>query len=36
LQGILFQGIGAKFIERYEGEFDNIVGLPMNLVLRML
>ena len=29
------QGIGAKLVESYEGEFDNIVGLPMNLVLKM-
>ena len=30
------QGIGSKFIECYEGEFDNIVGLPLKLVLKML
>ena len=30
------QGIGSKFIESYEGEYDNIVGLPMKLVLKML
>ena len=30
------QGIGSKFIQKYEGEFDNIVGLPMKLVLRMI
>lgn len=30
------QGIGNKFIESFEGEFDNIVGLPMKLVLRIL
>ena len=30
------QGIGAKFIESYDGEFDNIVGLPMKLVLQIL
>ena len=30
------QGIGNKFIEGYEGEYDNIVGLPMKLVLKML
>lgn len=30
------QGIGSKFIEKYEGEFDNIVGLPMKLVLKMI
>ena len=30
------QGIGSKFVESYEGEFDNIVGLPMKLVKKML
>ena len=30
------QGIGAKLVESYEGEFDNIVGLPMKLVLKMM
>ena len=30
------QGIGAKFVESFKGEFDNIVGLPMKLVLKML
>lgn len=30
------QGIGNKFIASYEGEFDNIVGLPVKLVLKML
>ena len=30
------QGIGAKLVKSYEGEFDNIVGLPMKLVLKML
>ena len=30
------QGIGAKFVKHYEGAFDNIVGLPMKLVLEML
>ena len=30
------QGIGSKFIDYYEGEFDNIVGLPMKLVFEML
>lgn len=28
------QGIGGKFIEYHQGEFDNIVGLPMKLVIR--
>lgn len=27
------QGIGAKFIEYHQGEYDNIVGLPMKLVV---
>lgn len=30
------QGIGAKFVESYQGDFDNIVGLPMKCVLKML
>ena len=30
------QGIGSKLIESYEGDFDNIVGLPMRLVLEFL
>jgi septum formation protein len=30
------QGIGSKFVDQYEGEFDNIVGLPMKLVFEML
>lgn len=30
------QGIGSKFIEKYEGEYDNIVGLPMKKVLKAL
>ena len=30
------QGLGSKFIESYEGSFDNIVGLPMGLVLKFL
>lgn len=30
------QGGGGKFVERYEGPFDNIVGLPMDLVRKML
>jgi septum formation protein len=23
------QGIGAKFVEKFEGDFDNVVGLPL-------
>ena len=30
------QGIGSKFVLSYEGEFDNIVGLPMKLVLKLI
>ena len=30
------QGIGSKLVLYYDGEFDNIVGLPMKLVLKML
>ena len=29
------QGIGSKFIDSYVGEFDNIVGLPIKLVLEI-
>ena len=30
------QGIGSKFVLGYDGEYDNIVGLPMKLTLEML
>lgn len=30
------QGLGGAFVLRYEGAFDNIVGLPMDLVGKML
>lgn len=30
------QGRGGKFVEKIEGPFDNVVGLPMDLVKRML
>ena len=30
------QGIGSKLVLSYDGEFDNIVGLPMKLVVKML
>lgn len=30
------QGLGGNFVLRYEGSFDNIVGLPMTLVNKML
>lgn len=30
------QGLGGKFVEKYEGPFDNVVGLPVELVKSML
>lgn len=30
------QGQGRKFIDRFEGPFDNVVGLPVDLVKKML
>jgi septum formation protein len=30
------QGEGGAFVESYEGDFDNIVGLPMRLVAKLL
>ena len=30
------QGRAAEFVERFEGSFDNVVGLPMALVERMI
>ncbi len=30
------QGHGGKFVERFEGPFDNVVGLPVDLVRRLL
>ena len=30
------QGIGAKFVEKYEGEFDTIVGLGLKLTKRLI
>ena len=30
------QGIGSKFVLGYDGEYDNIVGLPMKLTLEMI
>ncbi|UYL10164.1 Maf family protein [Bdellovibrio sp. SKB1291214] len=30
------QGLGGKFVEKIEGPFDNVVGLPVQLVKEML
>lgn len=30
------QGLGGAFVERTEGPWDNIVGLPMAVVARLL
>lgn len=30
------QGRGGKFVEKFEGSFDNVVGLPVDLVRRLL
>ena len=30
------QGIGAKFVEKYEGEFDTIVGLGLKLTKKLM
>lgn len=30
------QGLGGKFVEKIEGPFDNVVGLPVDLVKKML
>lgn len=30
------QGLGGKFVEKYEGPFDNVVGLPVQLVKDLL
>ena len=30
------QGIGSKFVENYSGDYNNIVGLPMEKVLELL
>ncbi|MDG0817070.1 Maf family protein [Bdellovibrio svalbardensis] len=30
------QGLGGKFVEKYEGPFDNVVGLPISVVRDLL
>jgi septum formation protein len=30
------QGLASKFIERIEGSYSNVVGLPVALVYRLL
>lgn len=30
------QGLGGKFVEKFEGPFDNVVGLPMDIVKSLL
>jgi len=30
------QGLGAQFVEKYIGDFDNVVGLPIGLLKKML
>ncbi|XGC81272.1 nucleoside triphosphate pyrophosphatase [Bdellovibrio bacteriovorus] len=30
------QGLGGKFVERYIGPFDNVVGLPVDLVKKLI
>lgn len=30
------QGLGGKFVEKIQGPFDNVVGLPVDLVKKML
>lgn len=29
------QGIGAKFVEKFEGDFDNVVGLPLHALEKL-
>ena len=30
------QGLGGKFVEKFEGPFDNVVGLPVQVVKNLL
>jgi septum formation protein len=34
--GYAIQGYGSRFVERIEGNYSNVVGLPVQLVYRML
>lgn len=34
--GYAIQGMAAKFVKRIEGDYYNVVGLPISLVYRML
>ena len=33
--GYAIQGIGRKFVEKFEGDFDNVVGLPLQAVEKL-
>jgi septum formation protein len=34
--GYAIQGLGASLVERIEGDFLNVVGLPASLLVRLL
>ena len=33
--GYAIQGIGGKFVEKFEGDFDNVVGLPLQALEKL-